>query len=91
MLWLVPSHLVYSVSIPTQDACTDVWAHLCLTLLLLGTEIIEAEREATCLGLSGLVVTDGCLSTYAHPSMPLSGSMLSGAGSGRVWPQPPPF
>lgn len=75
MLWLVPSHLVHSVSTPTQDVRTDVWAHLRLGLLLRWTEIIEAEREATCLGLSGLLATDGC-----YPSMPLSGSMLSGAG-----------
>lgn len=82
MLWLALSYLIHSVSTPIQDTGTDVWAHLCLSLLLLGTEIIEAEREATCLGLSGLLATDGCLSTYAHPSMPLSGSMLSGAGLG---------
>lgn len=78
MLWLVPSHLVHSVSTPTQDAHTDVWARLCLSLLLRWTEIIEAEREATCLGLSGLLATDGC-----YPSMPLSGSMLSGGLGGR--------
>lgn len=81
MPWLVFSALVHSVSTLTQDVGTDVWAHLCL--LLRGTEIIEAEREATCLGLSGLMED-------AYPSYAPFWIRALWSRSGKARPRPPP-
>lgn len=87
MPWLVLSHLVHSVSTPIQDAGTDVRAHLCLGLLLLrGTEIMEAKREATCLGLSCLLATDARPTIYAPFWIHALWSR-----SGRARPQPEAF